>query len=1195
MNINTDRILYDKGPYHVEIRIFLSSTFCDLQEERSVIVNKVATALNKRYNDKGIKIIIVDLRWGVTDEAARNGEVIEICLSEIQKSRPYFAAIIGGRYGWQPTEDEIRHNKSLCRLYPNVLEDVRNERSITEMEIQYAFLKDNLLERQCVFFFKELDCVDDNYKDSGKTLEHLLNLRASIATKAKDRLCTVDTFKTPETLRDIFYKRVCDLIDRDFPAGDSSVTPKWIFSIQNNNREYESILGKTLWKNLRNKFEGSLPNKYRRFTFYSSHSNDSTGYILAKLSFEKIPLDDMYLEDFKTEDAYRPNYKFIPVDIDQNINTAEKFLQLFLYIYGHPAYAMNYDELVKTAINLIPSRPVVCIIRNLDNLPPAELAKLDFLDELNEWIGFIIMCREASYDKVFNLLGIDDKEYEVRNIPDRLNIAQYLEVIDNRLKEWSKELSASQRIHLLLCPSFGRFHNLNMFLEIINRFGYYDRLDEVIDRFVRTRSDKEFTDIVLEMYEHELGRESVRWLLTRIAENNATADETELRDAFLRHFNVNALEWAAYECMLENLTDKISACFHISDAATVSALAERYGLDIPGNQAEEESGETEQCGETGLSEESADSYLPTTADGDRKPDSKKEESDFVRNLPTSLPDAVQYAKISVEDMGNKRILQLVRYYADILKKLKETDLLNGFIKTLRETDSDDSSLTLLWIALTEISPDVSFDDALSHIIGILRRSQDPKLQKAFTSTMFIFSDYISKMEIFQNKLGLLQLIYEVYPEMPDFDRRIILTVAEYKRRTIYDIPDLSGVCSFAIKWISDDIPARLDNFVHLLCGDFKDEVWNRNEITYIEFLKSFADFFKHNAAACGNTRQELLSVFVDKLAGLPMHLKAKYGNLMLRLGYDVQSAKTAILEGTVYYLGMCEYGSNKQTRFLAKIKELTSFPGYIPPASIRALEICNYLMTGHFAEADAVSREGLNDIGAFDFLKFIFKGEWDEAAKLTGLITIYWRLSSIDSKLSFEARLALKISALLVYLYNEDSGFDTTMENLNTFWDSYIDHICECSNENLWSLRKLIAAVYAQRMGLYDDAEELFRQACQPTASEVDDFRLGFDCDIKVLELLNVMKCLKRNESPANINQEVLESIVVVPGAIVLVYLYEKLSRLNPAEEEYSKTASLIESILYYRLTDKLISLIPEEWRKRSTKNIAFVSDQNTL
>lgn len=1190
MNNNTDQILCDKSPYNVEIRIFLSSTFCDLQEERSVIVNKVAAALNKRYNDKGIKIIIVDLRWGVTDEAARDGKVIEICLGEIQKSRPYFAAIIGGRYGWQPTEDEIRRNKSLCRLYPNVLEDVKDECSITEMEIQYAFLKDNLPERQCIFFFKELDCVDDTYKDTGKPLEHLFNLRASIATKAKDRLCTIDTFKTPEALGDFFYRRVCDLIDKDFPAPDSSTTPKWIFSIQNNKREYESVIGEKLWMNLKNKIEARLPSKYRRFSFYSSHANDSIGHILASLSFKKIPVDDTYLKDFKIEETYGLNYKFIPVDIDQNITTAEKFLQLFLYIYRQDEnvheYAMNYGELVKTVKNLIPERPIICIIRNLDNLPPDELAKLAFLNELNEWIGFIIMCREASYYKVFNLLGIDENDRGVENIPDRLNIAQYLEVINNRLKEWSKELSASQRIHLLLCPSFGRFHNLNMFLEIINRFGYYDRLNKVIERFVRTRSDKEFTNIVIEMYEHELGREPVRWLLTRIAENNAPTDETELRDAFLRHFNVNALEWAAYACMLENLTDKISACFYINNADTVSALSERYSLDVASNQAEKETGETGQCSETELSAE-----YEATADSKSKHDNEKEESEYVRNLPTSLPDLVQYARISVEDMGNKKVFQLIRNYADLLKKMKKADLLNGFIKTLRETDSNDNSLTLLWIAMTGISPDVRFDDALSQIIVRLRRSPDPKLLKAFTSIIFICGSRLSDMEIFRDSLGLLHLIYEVYPEMPDFDRRIISTIAEYKRQTIYDIPDLSGVCNFAIKWISDDIAGRLDNFVHLLCGKFKDESWNIHEITYIEFLKSFADFFSHNAVACYNARQELLSVFEDKLVNLPMHLKTEYGSLMLHLGYDTQSAKTAILEGTVDHLGMCEYGSKKQTRFLSHMKELNSFPGYTPPVSIRALEICNLLMTGHFADADAVSREGFNDTQAFDFLKYIFKGEWDEAVKLAGPLVIYSHLSSIDSKLYFEARRAMKIATLLVYLYHKHSGLERTIKDIDTLGDCYSDHVCECSNENLWSLRKLIAAVYAQRMGFYNDAEELFRQACQPTATEDDDFSLGFDCDISDLELLNVLKCLKRNESPVNINHESLEAAIIVPGAMTLVYLYEKLSRLNPAEEEHQKTASLIESIRYYRLTDKLISLIPEEWRKRSTMNIAFATD----
>ena len=117
-----------------EVRIFLSSTFCDLQAERSVIVNKIAAALNERYNSRGLIINLVDLRWGVTEEASRNGKVIEICLREIRKSRPYFAAILGGRYGWCPGADEISRNRALFSEYPELKDDIEAGRSITEIE-----------------------------------------------------------------------------------------------------------------------------------------------------------------------------------------------------------------------------------------------------------------------------------------------------------------------------------------------------------------------------------------------------------------------------------------------------------------------------------------------------------------------------------------------------------------------------------------------------------------------------------------------------------------------------------------------------------------------------------------------------------------------------------------------------------------------------------------------------------------------------------------------------------------------------------------------------------------------------------------------------------------------------------------------------------------------------------------------------
>jgi hypothetical protein len=44
----------------------------------------------------------VDLCWGITVELAERGEVLPICLAEIDRARPYFIGMLGERYGWTP-------------------------------------------------------------------------------------------------------------------------------------------------------------------------------------------------------------------------------------------------------------------------------------------------------------------------------------------------------------------------------------------------------------------------------------------------------------------------------------------------------------------------------------------------------------------------------------------------------------------------------------------------------------------------------------------------------------------------------------------------------------------------------------------------------------------------------------------------------------------------------------------------------------------------------------------------------------------------------------------------------------------------------------------------------------------------------------------------------------------------------------
>lgn len=81
------------------IRVFISSTFKDMQEERNHLVNNIFPLLRQEAHKRGCTITEVDLRWGVTKEEAALGKVIDVCLEEIENSQPFFIGIVGSHYG----------------------------------------------------------------------------------------------------------------------------------------------------------------------------------------------------------------------------------------------------------------------------------------------------------------------------------------------------------------------------------------------------------------------------------------------------------------------------------------------------------------------------------------------------------------------------------------------------------------------------------------------------------------------------------------------------------------------------------------------------------------------------------------------------------------------------------------------------------------------------------------------------------------------------------------------------------------------------------------------------------------------------------------------------------------------------------------------------------------------------------------
>src|SRR3990172_13120084 len=90
------------------LRVFISSRFKDMNAERDVLLKNVFPRLREKAQAMGLFIREVDLRWGVTEEQAKRGEALDICLDGIEECRPYFLGLVGKRYGWMPAPTVIR-------------------------------------------------------------------------------------------------------------------------------------------------------------------------------------------------------------------------------------------------------------------------------------------------------------------------------------------------------------------------------------------------------------------------------------------------------------------------------------------------------------------------------------------------------------------------------------------------------------------------------------------------------------------------------------------------------------------------------------------------------------------------------------------------------------------------------------------------------------------------------------------------------------------------------------------------------------------------------------------------------------------------------------------------------------------------------------------------------------------------------
>ena len=200
------------------VRIFLSSTFRDFGEERDLLVRKVFPTLRARLQSRFVDLVDVDLRWGITEEEAEHGEVLPICLAEIDRARPYFIGFLGERYGWVPPPDAYPSHVLESQTW---LEEHRGGKSVTELEILHGVLNNPHMEGRALFYFRSFEYSSSKGGDYISSSPDDETRQSTLKqTIRQSGFPVYEDYKSPEHLAELLEKDLWEILDREFPASD---------------------------------------------------------------------------------------------------------------------------------------------------------------------------------------------------------------------------------------------------------------------------------------------------------------------------------------------------------------------------------------------------------------------------------------------------------------------------------------------------------------------------------------------------------------------------------------------------------------------------------------------------------------------------------------------------------------------------------------------------------------------------------------------------------------------------------------------------------------------------------------------------------------------------------------------------------------------------------------------------------------
>ena len=488
------------------IRLFISSTFADMNRERQYFNAVLVPELTRRCMDRGVSFFNVDLRWGITEEDQMSGNVVPICLREIDNCRPFFIGILGNRYGSTLTgiTDAARD------AFPWLNDQMG--KSVTELEMYYGVLRSSAggERSNCAFFFRS-DALSDQFypePENEEKQEKLGQLKRTI--RQNERIPSYD-YDSLEEFGQKVLSVVSNWLDQEFPSVESAREARKNWYNNELLRDFVDL------KNVQEFLDNYCVSSTRSLMITGKGLRGKTTALTAwtPKEGEKILINCGADEEYKYWPAVAHEIISKLCDLDESVGFPDFHAEASLYfmIFGgignrdsegddskHSMYYVTDGEresfrrgFVAWLRSIKPIMPVYIVINDLNLMSGSNADHLNWLPEETEENVHLI-C--SSNDDVI-LENAQAMSWNMKEIP-LFSDQDAAEFLDGYMSIFGKGMSAQQKGNLLSSPLLRYPGYLKFIIRYFNNYGNFSNLDQLTETVGNMSADKELYSFMLD-------------------------------------------------------------------------------------------------------------------------------------------------------------------------------------------------------------------------------------------------------------------------------------------------------------------------------------------------------------------------------------------------------------------------------------------------------------------------------------------------------------------------------------------------------------------------------------------------------------------------------------------------------------------------------------------------------------------------